>query len=332
MIAPRNRFVETIRESNRQGLDGWTRFTAHRERVQSLLSSLATPAASLCILGPGNLNDVRLEELRERFREVHLVDIDVDAVHSALQRRGLAGHSGFRAHGPTDLTGILDLLPTSGRRVPRSCAESLLHALERERCSVQESPFDVVASTAALTQLLQSVVDSALTPGDVVRVSLGVRDKHLADLISLTRRGGTSVLVTDVVSTASAPQLAETAEVELQREMASLVGARNFLTGVNPYRIVALLKQDVRLRDHVSDVQLLDPWLWAVTPDRLHLTCAIVARRSPERGTGRREASRTSRPCHPTSAEFASLSWRASGHAPSCELCTRHALTTCAWA
>jgi hypothetical protein len=86
------------------------------------------------------------------------------------------------------------------------------------------------------------------------------------------------VLVTDVVSTARASRRAEVAKSELEQEMAALIAAKNFFTGTNPYRIVALLEEDAQLRTQIGEVELLDPWLWAVTPDRLHLTSAIVAR------------------------------------------------------
>src|SRR4029077_15521554 len=130
-----------------------------------------------------------------------------------------------------------------------------------------------------LTQLLQSVHDAFLPLADVVPVVLALRDKHLADLVHLTRPGGTLVLVTDVVSTTTAPELAEATPAELEERLAALVASGNFFTGTNPYRIVALLEEDERFRKLVSDVRLVKPWLWHVTADRQHLTCAIVARR-----------------------------------------------------
>ena len=132
----------------------------------------------------------------------------------------------------------------------------------------------------------QSVVDSGLRRDDVARVCIAVRDKHLRDLVRLTRPGGTVVLVTDVVSTATAPDLPDIPPVNLERRMAELVAVRNFLTGANPYRIVALLEEDDRFREVVTNARVVGPWLWAVTEDRQHLTCAIVAERrarEPER-------------------------------------------------
>jgi len=272
-----DRLAAIIRESNRQGRDASTRFTGHRDRVTGILKSLAA-SSSLCILGAGNLNDVCLDPLLRVYTEIHLVDLDVDAVRAALARRGLAHSEAIQVHGPIDLSGILDRLPTGDH--DEDAAGPLLDLLAHHRCVIPGRPFGVTLSAGMLTQLLQSVVDASLAPRDVVPLCLALRDKHLADLVHLTRPGGTLVLVTDVVSTTTAPQLLEATATELEGQLAELVASRNFFTGTNPYRIIALLEEDDHFRDLVVDVRLLDPWLWRVTPDREHLTCAILARRS----------------------------------------------------
>ena len=269
------RFHEVVYESNRQGIDGWRRFGPHRDRLHELLRGCAGARASLGVLGAGNLNDLRLEALLDLYAEVHLVDLDVGAVRAALARRALVDRPGCHVHGPIDLSGILKRLPAPGAPPPSDAAADLVATLERHSCRISAAPFDVTASTAALTQLLQSVVDSALSPDDAIRVSLALRDAHVRDLVALTRPGGTVVLVTDFVSTTTAPPLRQTPAAKLEPAMADLVVAKNFFTGTNPYRVLALLQDDAR----VSSARLVDPWLWAVTPDREHLTYAIVARR-----------------------------------------------------
>ena len=124
--------------------------------------------------------------------------------------------------------------------------------------------FDVVLSAGVLTQLIE--------PGAAVEDTLALRDRHLAEMTRLGRR---AVLVTDVVSTSTAPSLLGLAEDEMEPAMAALVAAGNFFTGTNPYRIAAVLEDG----GAAGDVTLHDPWLWAVTPDRRHLTYAISWRR-----------------------------------------------------
>jgi hypothetical protein len=242
-----------------------------------MLASMAAES-TLCILGAGNLNDVSLEPLLRVYTEIHLVDLDVDAVRAALSSGGLAQSEAILVHGPVDLSQILDQLPTahSDKGAPGQLIDQLAH----QRCVISGQPFGVTFSAGMLTQLLQSVVDASLTPSDVVPLCLALRDKHLADLVHLTRPGGTLILLTDVVSTTTAPQLLAATTAELEEQMAELVASRNFFTGTNPYRIVALLEEDERFRNLVVDVRVLEPWLWRVTPDREHLTCAILARRS----------------------------------------------------
>jgi hypothetical protein len=228
-------------------------------------------------LGAGNLNDVRPEPLLKAYNKVHLVDLDVDAVRAGLASLGLAHSEAIQVHGPIDLSGILDRLPPGGLGQD---AAGLLDLLAHHRCVIPSQPFAVTLSAGMLTQLLQSVVDASLTPTDIVPVCLALRDKHLLDLVHLTRSGGTLILVTDVVSTTTAPQLLNATRTGLEGQMAELVASRNFFTGTNPYRIIALLEEDERFRDLVVDVRMVEPWLWRVTADRDHLTCAILARRS----------------------------------------------------
>jgi len=276
-LALHDHFVAIIRESNRQGMHGWIRSAGHRDRVTRILTASAGTRSSLCVLGAGNLNDLDLGWLLQLYHEVHLVDLDVDAVHAGLARQGCSG-SGVQVHGPIDLSGILARLPTG--HPPGERAEALRELLTHHRCVVPAAPFDVTVSAGLLTQLLQSVVDSSLAPDAVVPVSLALRDKHLADLVHCTRPGGTLVLITDVVATTTAPQLLAAAPADLEERMAELVASRNFFTGTNPYRIVALLEEDDRFRHTATAVRLLQPWLWRVTADRQHLTCAILARRA----------------------------------------------------
>jgi hypothetical protein len=239
---------------------------------------LAANSSSLCVLGAGNLNDLDLGYLLNLYEQVDLVDIDVDAVRGGLARQGAAAATAVRVHGPVDLSGILDLLPTGSHH--GQDVATLNDALARHRCVLDGAPFDVTVSTGLLTQLLQAVLDSSLTSNDVVEVSLALRNKHLADLVHLTRPGGTAVLVTDVVSSTTAPQILNTTQADLEQQMAALVAAKNFFTGTNPYRIAALLEEDNRFHPLVADVRLLDPWLWRVTADREHLTCAVLIRRA----------------------------------------------------
>ncbi len=62
-----------------------THWAHHRAQVNRLL---ATPSRhrNALLIGPGNCNDFDLAELVQRFDHIDMVDIDSDAVHSALTR------------------------------------------------------------------------------------------------------------------------------------------------------------------------------------------------------------------------------------------------------
>ncbi len=243
----RDRFVARHVESNRQSRDAWARYAPHRERVTSLVAGLLPPAGRLCVLGAGNVNDLDLPQVLSRAGAVHLVDVDTDAMHAALQRHGLADDERVRVL-RREISGLLGEAPPAG-------------------------VFDVVLSAAVLTQVLQSIADAGLDPEASVALSLQVRDRHLADLTRMAGPDGHAVLVTDTVPTSTAPHLTGLDPAQLEPAMAALVAGGNFFTGTNPYRTVAVLEEA-----GAADVVLHDPWLWAVTPDRDHLTYAITWR------------------------------------------------------
>ena len=229
----------------------------------------------MVVLGPGNLNDIDLGALLDRYRRIHLVDLDVASVRAGVRRHRVAEHPGVVVHEPTDLSGVLEQL---GRPADSALARCVERDLQRS-IVVHQAPFDVCVSTCVLTQMLQSVIDSSLPRAEAVRISIALRDKHLRDLITLTRPGGSIVLITDVVSTSTAPSLLGLPPADLEPEMARLVAAGNFFTATNPYRIVALFQEHPDLREQVTNVRLVDPWLWSVTRDRQHLVCAVTVDR-----------------------------------------------------
>ena len=281
MLPASSPFLSKIQESNRQGQAGFMRVASHREHVMSILESVPRTGTSLCVLGAGNLNDLDLHMLTKRFDEVHLVDIDLIAVEFGLRQQGFKVGAGIHIHAPVDLTGILVDLPkeTPDAANRQQLTGALIEKLSNKQVMLDGRRFDLTLSTGVLSQLIQSVVSSAIDEEDAMAVILVLRDKHLLDLLELTEPGGSFVLVTDVVSTLSAPDLPLLAESQLASRMAKLVAARNFFTGVNPYRLHRLLAADPRFGGRTSDVSLYAPWLWSVTSDRQHLACALSARR-----------------------------------------------------
>ena len=93
-----DRFLGAVLESNRQARAVEERWAPHRERVTELIAAHGGPGASLCLLGPGNLLDVRLDALAAAFAAIDLVDLDEASVRGALERRRPAGPAAWRVH------------------------------------------------------------------------------------------------------------------------------------------------------------------------------------------------------------------------------------------
>jgi hypothetical protein len=259
-----------VLENNRQARSARDRWTTHRAAVMTVLKSLA--GTDVALLGAGHLHDVELDDLIERHGRIVLVDIDAETVTAAL-----AAHPRARERctiqAPVDLSGLLATLPE------RSAlnAEASIAALATQQCEIEGAPFDLTVSLGVLTQLIQSVIDAGFEPSDVPAVALAVRDKHLRDLLHLTRPGGTFVLVTDFVSSATAPEIAAMPQENLAAYLPQLLAQRNFFTGTNPYRMLANLQQEEPFRGRIARAGLAGPWLWQVTAQHTHLTGAIVA-------------------------------------------------------
>ena len=112
----------------------------------------------------------------------------------------------------------------AGVRRQRLDGDPRVSRVERD-LSARRGPgnFAVVLSAGLLTQLIE--------PGSPVEDTLALRDRHLAGMARLGRR---AVLVTDTVSTSTAPSLLGLGAGELEPAMAALVAAGNFFTGDQP--------------------------------------------------------------------------------------------------
>jgi len=268
--------ISRVRTSNAQAREALERWAPHRGQIMRILRELPLAGSRMALLGAGHLYDVEFDELLRECAHVHLVDLDAKTVEAAVSRTPSATER-CTVHAPVDLTGALDVIAHAG--LIKGAARIAHERLATARCELPGAPFDVVVSLCALTQLMQTVSDAGVDSADIPPLSLAIRDKHLRDLLRLTAPGGTFVLVTDFVSTASAPGLLAMQAAELEPELSRLVAAGNFFTGTNPYRILALLQEGEPFAGEVESTRFVGPWLWALLPERQHLAGAIVARR-----------------------------------------------------
>jgi hypothetical protein len=256
---------------NAASREHWDAFAPHRRRVSALLGADAAhdwPHTRLCVLGAGNGNDLDLPALLAAHREVHLVDLDPVALAGGAARQAVAGYQALRLHGGVDLTGMLDAIAAWTPHTSIGPADlAALGEWPAGRVGpTLPGPFDVVASTCLLSQLIGTAF-KALGPGhpSFGAVLRAVRAGHLRLLARLAGPGGVAVLITDVVSTDTFPALASVPESALPGLLPKLRLEGNYIHGVHPADLLSALRTDPVLSAEVRALEPAEPWRW-----RLH--------------------------------------------------------------
>lgn len=270
-------FVDELKRRNRQSRDAWDLYGPHRTRVAQLLREAATDQPRprrLAALGAGNCNDLDLPGLLRDFDEIHLVDLDATALEAGIARQAgdIAERGRIKLHGRMDVTGCLNQL--AAELAPESSNGTLDAWLAKIRALPpfpQPSPFHVVVSLGMLTQLAEIALLLLGGPNhprgnDLL---LALRNHHLRKLLEMTRPGGVAILVTDVVSSFTFPNLTILNDYELADALYQQVALKNFFTGANPYALEALFRKDPVLSPRVASVQMLAPWRWQQGPRTL---------------------------------------------------------------
>ena len=235
----------------------------------------ASGGSRLCVLGAGNTNDLDLPALLTAHREVHLVDIDAEALACGATRQGVAGHPGLRLHGGLDVTSTLGLL--AGWDPSSAVAPAELEALAAwpayRAAKVLPDGFDRVASTCLLSQI-QETAAHALGEGhrQLASVKAALRIGHLRLMARLAAPGGEAVLVAEVVSSRTLPGLPAIASGDLVGLLPGLLRAGNHFCGAHPRQLLATLRADPCVGPRVAAAAPLSPWLW-----RLHARTYLVA-------------------------------------------------------
>lgn len=260
--------------SNRESAGQWDGFEGHRRRVTG---ELCQGSGRLCVLGAGNANDLDLPALLDAYREVHLGDIDGEALARGVERQGVAGRPGLRLHGNFDLTAMLDAMARWSPLATVAPAEldAVVDWPAARLGLALPGPFDLVASTCLLSQIVGNA-HRALGEGhpQLDRVAGAIRLGHLRLLASLARPGGRIVLITDVASSDWVEGLADAPDSALEGVLAGLASGPGAIRGVHPADLVRLLRADPRL----EAVERSKPWRWRLHA-RVYLVVSITGQR-----------------------------------------------------
>jgi hypothetical protein len=278
-----NPLVKLQTDFNASSAAGWESYTSQRQMVTELLTGDGLPSAgSLCVLGAGNCNDLDLPALLGTYREVDLVDLDEDALVRGVARQSLTSHAGLIRHGSVDVTGMLETMA-------KWSADSAISDEDLAACrdaparqvSGLPAPFDTVASTCLLSQLLLAVADRLGEKHPrFLDVLQAIRWGHLRLLLDLLAPGGCGVLVTDLVSSDTCPELRTVSDHDLPNLLNQLIQARNFYHGVNPAVLYSLLATDSLLGPQVTGLAASQPWRWDMGA-RVYAVCAFRFRKKP---------------------------------------------------
>lgn len=268
---------------NRETLDNWRLYRSHREAVADLICRPPQPAsARLCILGAGNCNDLDLARFTGRFAQVHLVDLDRQAMAKGVQRQSPLAPGSISLHGGVDLTGILKTLATWERYRPGR--ESIAHCIREARAFAGlpfPGRFQVAASMCLLSQVIDSIVSvtgSGAVPRELVET---LRQRHLRLLAELLLPGGVGHLVTDFAREPRGTHPSR--ETSPEPESAAGASGSAFL-GLNPRELRESVSNDAVLRTQVRHARVSPSWLWRQNPRRTLRVCAIQFQRIEETG------------------------------------------------
>jgi hypothetical protein len=267
--------VHLQRTCNRQSAARWEHFTRHRERLTALCLGAARPGGRLAVLGAGNGNDLDLERLTGRFAEVHLFDLDAEALARAAHRhRG----GGLVVRPPLDLSGALSGLAGFRRRPPGDEEIARLPGMSVEAvlAAIPER-FEVVVSACLLSQLLHGA-HVALGAGHprLTAVSCALVLAHLRLLALLVRPGGAGLLVTDALAAPPDVLDAALAQEAPARLLAQLEADHVCAAGTGPRFLREALTGDGVAGPLVEAATLVEPWPWRWSDGRSYLVHALT--------------------------------------------------------
>ena len=268
------------RRNNRESAELWARFGEHRRRVTALAAQTAAAPGSgrLLVLGAGNCNDLELEALASVFGEIHLVDLDAEALGRARDRQPLAVQDKLRLQAPVDLSGAFPDLPRWGKTPATPAELAVLPSQATQRVlAVLPGGFEVVLSTCFLSQLMQSVF-AALGPRhpQLQLIACALAVAHLRSVVGLLTPGGRAHLVTDAVSTETYPLQELWQDKDPLEILAQAERANNVFSGTGLSFLRRILATDATVAPLLEGKPVVvPPWLWTFSEERTYLVYAL---------------------------------------------------------
>lgn len=280
------------KRSNANALRLHDDFANHRRHLTELLlgRAPAAPAGSgprLCVLGAGNCGDLDLERLASRYRSIHLVDVDEEAVSRAVARQTVSTRAALLAHAPIELSGLLGLLDR-WRELRVTPDEMLAHPglVSTSIARPLGGPFDVVLSACVLSQMHLSVRNILSETHPLFHAaSYTLTLTHLRTVARLVEPGGIGLLVSDIATEEMAPLQRAHPGTNFRALLTEQLASGAVFHAVHPDIIGGVAADDPTLARELGPARIADAWAWHNGPRRTFLVYALeLPRRAPRPG------------------------------------------------
>jgi hypothetical protein len=272
--------VELHRRYNRNSEACWAEFADHR----ALLTGLAREAGGgrLLVLGAGNCNDLDLPALAAQYQEIHLADLDQQALEKARARQPPEVAGALVLHAPVDLSGALEKLAEFRQERPTPAQVAALPGNVADDVTLAvRGTFDTVMSTCLLSQLMHGARLALGDRDDLPSVATALMLGHLRALVRLVRPGGTVVFASDTCSSEMYPPLVDRCrQFSPLAVLGRLEETENLLSGTQPAMIFQALTEDRVIAPLVEPPKLVEPWLWRMGKLTLLVYGVIFKRRA----------------------------------------------------
>ncbi len=273
------------KDSNKASLRYYAQFADHRRQQTDLvLATNGDKTGRLAVLGAGNCYDLDLNRLAQRFREIHLVDIDRAAITRARNRVAAAHIKKIHLHAPVDISGAnqqletwraMAVTPEALMAFPDSAVTTLVQKLG--------APFDCVVSCCVISQILLSyrhVMGDNHPLFEAGLVTLIVT--HLRALTALTASQGQALLITDVSSDEIAPLENFHDDDNGLAFLHERAQANQIFNYLDPSLMAELAAQDPFLAAQAVISPPSRAWLWRNGPLRTFLVYALQLHRTQD--------------------------------------------------
>jgi len=273
VASARNFRLEQERWRNSTTRSAFDSYAQHRAQQMALVAGWG--GERLAVLGAGNCNDLDLAALSDRFRELHLFDIDGQALACAYERQSKRVQRACSLY-ERDLTGVALLIERWRLQAPEPLEALMAGWAELGRLVGEAGQFDAVLSTCLLSQVAMNLRDFfGLIPALNTALMAAITG-HIVLAKTLTKPGGCLLVTSDCI----------TNQFPIHREAAARGAMQAILhfsqqgaafPGTDPRLIVDLLRE-VRF----SQPELKRAWIWDLSQQSYLVYAVATTRVAPD--------------------------------------------------